>query len=275
MCRMCEKPVEEGAVHEHSRCCAAMRDADLRALATGADIAGRVAAAAAAMADVSEREPEESDEKSGAEARKAAMARIRDAAERASEKLRRFSSPNEPSARAEMDEEARAFGDAADSARAAGHVAAETAAAHVRDALLDASGTNTSIRYPASRRVSVSRASVGTNVTSGTSGGSDDGSQSPRSPGLGDDHELSTRNNDDEDTSTPPRRGKGPWGAHSVPGSPAHYGGGASNRVDGRGARRRRRAFHRGLRGSEARFERRIRQSVPVPQAHHRGTCTR
>ena len=233
VCRMCEKPVEEAAVHEHSRCCAAMRDADLRALAAGADIAGRVAAAAAAMADVSEREPEESDEKSGAEARKAAMARIRDAAERASEKLRRYSSPNEPYARAEMDEEARAFGDAADSARAAGHVAAETAAAHVRDALLDASGTNTSIRYPASRWVSVSRASVGTNVTSGTSGGSDDGSQSPRSPGLGDDHELSTRNNDDEDTSTPPRRGKGPWGAHSVPGSPAHYGGGASNRFDG------------------------------------------
>ena len=78
MCRMCEKPVAEAAVHEHSRCCAAMRDADLRALAAGADIAGRVAAAAAAMADVSEREPsEESDDTSDAEAsaRKAAMFR--------------------------------------------------------------------------------------------------------------------------------------------------------------------------------------------------------
>jgi serine/threonine protein kinase len=140
-----------------------------------------------------------------------------------------------------MDEEARFFGDAADSARLTGHVAAETAAAHVRDALLDASGRNTSVRYPSSRRVSVSRASVGTNVTSGTSGGgSDDGSQSPRSRhGLGDDQTLSTRLNDDypEDTSPTPRRGKGPWGVYSVPGSPAHYGGGASVRFDGKSAR--------------------------------------
>ena len=30
VCRMCEKPVEDAAVPEHSRCCAAMRDADLR-----------------------------------------------------------------------------------------------------------------------------------------------------------------------------------------------------------------------------------------------------
>ena len=27
VCRMCEKPVEDAAVPEHSRCCAAMRDA--------------------------------------------------------------------------------------------------------------------------------------------------------------------------------------------------------------------------------------------------------
>ena len=85
MCRMCEKPVREAAVPEHSRCCAAMRDADLRALAAGADIAGRIAAAAAAMAEVLDREisPEESDEESGSAERKPALRRVRDSAVRA------------------------------------------------------------------------------------------------------------------------------------------------------------------------------------------------
>ena len=202
VCRMCETPVREAAVHEHSRCCAAMRDADLRALAGGADIAGRIAAAAAAMAEVLDREPEAGDEESVAAARKRAFGRVRDAAARASEQVRSVSSSPAAVARAEMDDLARVFGDAAESARASGHVAAEIAATHVRDAGTDAG-----------------------------SGGSDDGSRSGSPRYDTDDRETHSRDDahetprDSEHTATPPRRGRGPWGAHSVPGSPAGYGG--------------------------------------------------
>jgi serine/threonine protein kinase len=234
VCRMCEKPVEDAAVPEHSRCCAAMRDADLRALAAGADIAARIAAAAAAMAEVLEREPEESGEK------KAAFARIRDASERAAETLAETETDDFVEVVSSL---ARAFGDAAASARAAGHVATEIAATHVRDALLDASGTDTSARYaPSARLVSGSRASFETLRGSGVSGGSDSGSHSGSPSASVDDREklgVSTRDDDDrdatrtnDDDSSPrasPGRGRGPvWGAHSVPGSPARDGGGAA-----------------------------------------------
>ena len=226
VCRMCEKPVEDAAVPEHSRCCAAMRDADLRALAAGADIAARVAAAAAAMAEVLEREPEES-----ASEKKAAFARIRDASERAAATL----------AETETDDDlvevvsslARAFGDAAASARAAGHVATEIAATHVRDALLDASGTDTSARYaPSARPVSGSRASFETlRGSERLSGGSDSGSHHSGSPSASVDDRDKRTNDDDSSPRASPGRGRGlapVWGAHSVPGSPARDGGGAA-----------------------------------------------
>ena len=240
VCRMCEKPVEDAAVPEHSRCCAAMRDADLRALAAGADVAARIAAAAAAMAEVLEREPEESDARDGgaetSSDKKVALARIRDASERAAETLR-----------AETDDVmevvsslARAFGDAAASARAAGHVGVEIAATHVRDTLLDASRMDTSARYaPSARLVSGSRrASFETLHGSGVSGGSDSGSHSESpcdtdrpSPTRDDDDRDAFRvaNDDDASPRASPGRVSGPvWGAHSVPGSPARFGGGAA-----------------------------------------------
>jgi len=225
VCRMCEKPVEDAAVPEHSRCCAAMRDADLRALAAGADIAARVAAAAAAMAEVLEREPEES-----ASEKKAAFARIRDASERAAATLAETETDDLMEVVSSL---ARAFGDAAASARAAGHVATEIAATHVRDALLDASGTDTSARYaPSARQVSGSRASFETlRGSERLSGGSDSGSHHSGSPSASVDDRDKRTNDDDSSPRASPGRGRGlapVWGAHSVPGSPARDGGGAA-----------------------------------------------
>lgn len=211
VCRMCERPVFEDQVPEHSRCCAAMRDADLRALALGASIGERTQRARDAIGEVGRKEFSSAAPGNDSFA---SFTRVHEYTCEIATKL-----AVDPSG-VDLATAARGFDALAKDAKRNGNVAAETAAIHVRDLLLDVTGSNTSPRYPSSRRVSMTRMSTGTVVTNDSD---EFGQGSPPRRAAG-------RTEPPRFDDSPPRRRddakhRNPWGADSVPGSPTSYGG--------------------------------------------------
>ena len=221
VCRMCERPVHEADVAAHSRCCAAMRDADLKSLANGASLGERLESAAEAMSIVARREFSDSsvDDSNALAASKSSFANIQI---RTSD-VARMSRSNSDGV--DTSDAARVFDGLAAEARMSKFILSETAAIHVRDALLDVVGSTESIRYSSQRRFSISRASVGTNRTDTNS---DEGAMIGSPP-----RDQSQKSEHENEIETPPKGkgNRGPWGAHSVPGSPTIYRGVQSTEV--------------------------------------------